>query len=369
LLESTAPPLIYPVDGLRAIAIIAVFIFHLQSSWLPGGLAGVDIFFVISGFVVTRSMMSRSHAGFAAMMTDFYARRFQRIMPPLVVMLLATSLAYCLFVPDAWLSGTIKITGRAAFLGLSNIVLGNNSDTYFSPGTALNPFTHTWSLGVEEQFYLLFPFLFAGWRWTVTAAPPRHTGTWAIFAIAVFSLLACTALAFHDKLLAFYSIASRFWELGTGMLLCLSMPNWQGRLAAAGGLTARVYARSKIACLMFALELEARSVAAEWKISSIAAHPGVARTELLHNGPGRGSMQSRVRSLLPFLFQPAAQGALPLLFAATSLNARAGGYYGPDRLGETRGHPAEAKIPPQALDDAAMKQLWTLSEDATGVRF
>jgi hypothetical protein len=96
------------VDGLRAIAILAVFIFHLQSSWLPGGLAGVDIFFVISGFVVTRSMMSRSHAGFAAMMTDFYARRFQRIMPPLVVMLLATSMAYCLVVPDAWLSGTIK---------------------------------------------------------------------------------------------------------------------------------------------------------------------------------------------------------------------------------------------------------------------
>jgi NAD(P)-dependent dehydrogenase (short-subunit alcohol dehydrogenase family) len=145
--------------------------------------------------------------------------------------------------------------------------------------------------------------------------------------------------------------------------------DWDDWNATAGYSAMPVYARSKIACLMFALELEARSVAAEWKISSIAAHPGVARTELLHNGPGRGSMQSRVRSLLPFLFQPAAQGALPLLFAATSLNARAGGYYGPDRLGETRGHPAEAKIPPQALDDAAMKQLWTLSEDATGVRF
>jgi NAD(P)-dependent dehydrogenase (short-subunit alcohol dehydrogenase family) len=145
--------------------------------------------------------------------------------------------------------------------------------------------------------------------------------------------------------------------------------DWDDWNATAGYSAMPVYARSKIACLMFALELEARSVAAEWKISSIAAHPGVARTELLHNGPGRGSMQSRVRSLLPFLFQPAAQGGLPLLFAATSLNARAGGYYGPDRLGETRGHPAEAKIPPQALDDAAMKQLWTLSEDATGVRF
>jgi NAD(P)-dependent dehydrogenase (short-subunit alcohol dehydrogenase family) len=144
---------------------------------------------------------------------------------------------------------------------------------------------------------------------------------------------------------------------------------WDDWNATASYTAMPVYARSKIACLMFALELERRSTAAGWKISSIAAHPGVARTELLHNGPGRGSMHSRVRSLLPFLFQPAAQGALPLLFAATSPNARAGGYYGPDRLGETRGHPAEAKIPPQALDGAAMKQLWTLSEDATGVRF
>jgi NAD(P)-dependent dehydrogenase (short-subunit alcohol dehydrogenase family) len=139
---------------------------------------------------------------------------------------------------------------------------------------------------------------------------------------------------------------------------------------ARGGYDAMpVYARSKIACLMFAFELERRSAAAGWNIHSIAAHPGVARTELLHNGPGRGSMHSRVRSLLPFLFQPAAQGALPLLFAATSSDAEAGGYYGPGRLGETRGHPTKAKVPAQALGEAAAEQLWSLSQHATGVRF
>jgi len=145
--------------------------------------------------------------------------------------------------------------------------------------------------------------------------------------------------------------------------------NWDDWNADAGYRAMQVYARSKIACLMFALELERRSVAAGWTISSVAAHPGVARTELLHNGPGRSSLPSRVRSLLPFLFQPAAQGALPLLFAATSPDARGGGYYGPDRFGETRGHPAEAKIPPQALDQAAAARLWAVSESATGVRF
>lgn len=80
-------------------------------------------------------------------------------------------------------------------------------------------------------------------------------------------------------------------------------------------------------------------------------------------------MHSRVRSLLPILFQPAKQGALPLLYAATSPDARGGGYYGPDRLGETRGHPAKAKIRPQALDGAAAERLWAISETATGVRF
>ena len=130
-----------------------------------------------------------------------------------------------------------------------------------------------------------------------------------------------------------------------------------------------VYSRSKIACLMFALELERRSAAAGWGVAGIAAHPGVSRTELLHNGPGRGSFHSRVRSLLPFLFQPAAQGALPILFAATAPDAHGGGYYGPDRLGETRGHPAKARVPVQALDNAAATRLWELSEHLTGVRF
>jgi NAD(P)-dependent dehydrogenase (short-subunit alcohol dehydrogenase family) len=129
----------------------------------------------------------------------------------------------------------------------------------------------------------------------------------------------------------------------------------------------QAYGRSKLACLMFARELDRRSKAAGWKVSSIAAHPGVSRTDLLHNGPGRGSIQSRIRSMLPFLFQPAAQGALPTLFAATSSEAHGGGYYGPDKLSETRGYPTEAKIPDQALDAAASARLWMLSEQLTGV--
>ena len=80
-------------------------------------------------------------------------------------------------------------------------------------------------------------------------------------------------------------------------------------------------------------------------------------------------MHGLARSLLPFLFQPAAQGALPTLYAATSPKAKGGGYYGPDRLSETRGYPAAAKIPPQALDGAVAARLWEVSETLIGVRF
>ncbi|QDH73533.1 SDR family oxidoreductase [Brevundimonas sp. M20] len=128
------------------------------------------------------------------------------------------------------------------------------------------------------------------------------------------------------------------------------------------------YAQSKIACLMFALELQRRSEAGGWGVESLAAHPGISRTNLLLNAPGRSSTVGRVRSLLPFLFQPVAQGALPTLFAATAPQAKGGVYYGPDRLGGTRGHPTEAQIPPQALDLAVARKLFDVSEDLVQLR-
>ncbi len=130
-----------------------------------------------------------------------------------------------------------------------------------------------------------------------------------------------------------------------------------------------VYSQSKLACLMFAFELQRRSEAAGWGIASIAAHPGISRTDLLHNAPGRRSLTGMARSLLWFLFQPAAQGALPTLFAATSSKAEPGGYYGPDWLSETRGYPVLAKTPAQALNHAAAERLWQVSEALTGTRF
>lgn len=131
-----------------------------------------------------------------------------------------------------------------------------------------------------------------------------------------------------------------------------------------------VYAQSKLACLMFAFELSRRAGEAGWGIQSLAAHPGLSRTDLLFNTPGGPTPTVYfLRRAFRLLFQPAAQGALPTLFAATDPSARDGAHYGPDRLRGTRGHPTEEPPPPQALDRAAAARLWSLSETLAGVSF
>ncbi|MDR6643204.1 NAD(P)-dependent dehydrogenase (short-subunit alcohol dehydrogenase family) [Luteibacter sp. 1214] len=129
------------------------------------------------------------------------------------------------------------------------------------------------------------------------------------------------------------------------------------------------YGQSKLACLMFALELQRRSDAGGWGVRSIAAHPGISRTDLLPNGTGTWSAPGIARRYLWFLFQPASQGALPTLFAATAPDAQGRAYYGPHRLSETRGYPSVAKIPPAAENTNDATRLWIASENLTGATF
>ncbi len=122
------------------------------------------------------------------------------------------------------------------------------------------------------------------------------------------------------------------------------------------------YAQSKLACLMFALELQRRSAAAGWGIQSIASHPGLSRTNLQAN-------HGMFRRSLRVLFQPAAQGALPTLFAATAPEARGGAYYGPTGMMEARGPLGLAEVPGAAMDTEAAARLWKVSEELSGARF
>jgi peptidoglycan/LPS O-acetylase OafA/YrhL len=221
------------VDGLRALAVSSVILFHLWPWVLPGGYTGVDIFFVISGFVVTGSMTGRRFETLGNFLTYFYARRLVRIMPALGAMLIAAILATNLFVPDAWLSRSVPQTGIAAFFGLSNVALATDNDTYFGPQAGYNPFTHTWSLGVEEQFYLLFPFLLYPYQRLQARISERRL-LWLVGGLTLGSFAIAAILLTQPQRFAFYLIFPRFWELGVGMLLCLTLDRWRPWIGTLG---------------------------------------------------------------------------------------------------------------------------------------
>lgn len=129
------------------------------------------------------------------------------------------------------------------------------------------------------------------------------------------------------------------------------------------------YSQSKLANLIFALELQRRSDALGWGITSIAAHPGWADTNLIQNGPGTGSVMGWMGYIFRFMMQNEKDGALPLLFAATDAAALGGGYYGPQGLMEVKGRVGEAIIPPAAKDALAASRLWEESERLTNVKW
>ena len=205
------------IDGLRAIAVIAVLIYHADYlSLLPGGFTGVDMFFVISGFVISQSLSERRDMGFVDFLLGFYRRRLLRLLPALLVVLIASFVLSAMLLPQVWLSEQNNRTGLAAFLGLSNFVLAWNTDTYFAPGADLNPYLHTWSLGVEEQFYLVFPVI-----WFLCLRHRQRVPLlWALLpTLALASLAIGVVQTGSDPLAAFYLLPSRFWELASGALL------------------------------------------------------------------------------------------------------------------------------------------------------
>lgn len=129
------------------------------------------------------------------------------------------------------------------------------------------------------------------------------------------------------------------------------------------------YDQSKLADLMFTLELQRRSDAAGWGIMSVASHPGISSTDLMANGPGENSPLARILNIFTFMRQSATDGALPSLYAAISPNVQGGGYYGPGGFYEIKGLPRPAKIPPKARDINVAKRLWEVSKQLTRVDF
>ncbi|MEM9948709.1 MAG: acyltransferase, partial [Cyanobacteria bacterium P01_D01_bin.36] len=208
------------IDGLRAIAVIAVIINHFNASSLPSGFLGVDIFFVISGFVVTSSLSRKSGLSWKDYLLTFYSRRIKRLIPALVVCVLITAVIGCLFVEDP---RTSLRTGLASLIGASNLYLLKESTDYFGQSGELNLFTQTWSLGVEEQFYLVFPILLGLCGFSrMQRRNGRRNLFFVVLTLSVLSLVGYVHLNYQLRFSsAFFLMPARFWELGAGCLIFL----------------------------------------------------------------------------------------------------------------------------------------------------
>jgi peptidoglycan/LPS O-acetylase OafA/YrhL len=230
------------VDGLRAIAVSAVIIYHFWNDLLPGGFLGVDMFFVISGYVITTSLARHPHDSIQDLFLGFYSRRIKRLLPALIVCVLSTCLLGALFIdPRTSEYSHAMIAGLLSLIGLSNIYFSWQVTDYFGVPALLNLFTHTWSLGVEEQFYLIFPALF----W-ITGNTSRRPGrqqflltTLCVLTILSFSSYVWLMQASSSS--AYFMMPTRFWELGLGCIIAVApqiSPFGRGSLAPAPWLAA-----------------------------------------------------------------------------------------------------------------------------------
>lgn len=203
------------IDGLRALAVLAVILFHANLLGLTGGYVGVDIFFVISGYLIT-SIIVREIEKKQFSIIDFYERRARRILPALSVVLLLTTLAAFVFMPAFLLESYAKsLVSVAVFC--SNIFFYLTSG-YFATASDEKPLLHTWSLAVEEQYYVFFPLMMA-FLWFLG----RRNLTYMMVALSILSLLSCHYLLNKGLIDAnFYLIFSRAWELFAGSLIALT---------------------------------------------------------------------------------------------------------------------------------------------------
>jgi peptidoglycan/LPS O-acetylase OafA/YrhL len=204
------------IDGLRSLAVLAVILFHAKVPYFDGGFLGVDIFFVISGFLITKIICGElENRNFSIL--RFYERRARRILPALFfVILISLAVFYLVLIPD-----DLKMLGQSvvATIAFSNNVLLYMTSGYFEPSVDLKPMAHTWSLGVEEQYYFLVPLALIG----------AHKFGGRKGVISVLSLLTLISLVFtiwisrENKNFNFFLLFSRFWELGAGSLAALTI--------------------------------------------------------------------------------------------------------------------------------------------------
>ncbi len=222
--KGTVPPVGYraDIDGLRAIAVTSVVFYHAGLWPLTSGYVGVDIFFVISGFLIGGILFRECEAGHFSY-ARFYARRAKRILPALFAVTIMVCAVALLLMGARELRQT-GISAASALVGISNIYFWWSTN-YFNPSAHLNPFLMTWSLGVEEQFYIFFPLLL------IPLVRRSRTVVLSVLAtLTLVSFAVCVWVTSFNPTAAFYLLPMRAWELGCGVLLAVALA---GRTAEA----------------------------------------------------------------------------------------------------------------------------------------
>lgn len=226
------------VQALRALAVGAVVVYHLWPQVLPAGFTGVDVFFVISGFLITSHMLGERQRTGRFRIVAFFARRIRRILPAATTVILTTGVLSVVVLPELrWADLTRQ--GVASLVYVQNWALAGDSVNYLAEGSGTSPFRHFWSLSIEEQFYILWPLLFLLVSARSWSQRRRRTAVVVILgALSGASLWTCLSMTSSGDPAAYFVSQARFWELGLGGLLAASVHRPpRPRLVTAAGAT------------------------------------------------------------------------------------------------------------------------------------
>ena len=286
------------IQGLRAVAVGLVIADHAGIDWLSGGFVGVDVFFVVSGFLITQLLVRELASTGRVSVPAFYGRRARRILPAACVVL-AVTVVYASFELLVTRSAGIRGDVLWSALFLANVHFASLQTDYFAAGTPASPVQHFWSLAVEEQFYLVWPAVLALVAWgivrrTRTAASPDDVSsrvlrqvTWLVAATWVISLAWSVQLTTSDPTAAYFSAPARAWELATGALLALGATRMvQLRASLSTGLSLVGLGAIGLAALAFGPETPFPGTAALLPVLGTAAvlAAGIERDDV---GPSR----------------------------------------------------------------------------------
>jgi peptidoglycan/LPS O-acetylase OafA/YrhL len=217
MLDKNWPQLVYRADiqGLRALAVLLVIIFHADFHFLKGGYLGVDVFFVISGYLISGLLFKELSSAGRIDFKRFYARRIRRILPLSVFVTLTTLVFFAFNLSPVELRELSKTTLFTSLFS-SNVWFTIQATDYFGANTDTNPLLHTWSLGVEEQFYFLWPALIA---LLPIFSTNRNVWKWQVLFVSLLSLVAFLYLFNENQPLAFFGMPTRAWQFGFGALV------------------------------------------------------------------------------------------------------------------------------------------------------